>query len=480
MKTLLQVLAEDERAKIHERTLKLLSETGVRVDTNWGRRILQEAGADVNESTHIVRFPPTLVEASLAATPRKFALGGRRPDWSFPLNEGECTLLADGGAVFVLDPQTAKPRPGAFGDWLTATRLIDALDDIGIYWWMVKGGLAGDSMGDLVAYWRNVFGNFSKHVQDSTYTPEQSRWMLEVLQAVFGSKEVIRRQHPVSFLLCPLSPLVIEESYTDAYLETIAAGYDIPVAVMPMPLMGATSPGSLISTVVLGNCEVLAMLCLVQAAGPGTPFIYAPALATMEPRSGRYGSGAVEHALLGAAVTEMARYYNLPVEASTGGTDQHVPGIQASYERAINWTLPVLAWPDILVGPGLLGGSMILSFEQLMVDVEVFQRCRQLHRGILGGEGKWLEDVIAGVGPGGDFLSQRSTRDAIRAGEWHISRLGVHDAFEKWEAAGKPDLLQEARDKIAQILATHQTMPLDEAVERELNRIERRACDQNA
>jgi trimethylamine--corrinoid protein Co-methyltransferase len=475
MRTLLQVLAEAERDKVHEQTLKLLSQTGMRVDTSWGRRILRAAGADVSESTHIVRFPPALVKASLQAAPRKFTLGGRRPNWNLTLNEGECTLLADGGAVFVLDPQTAQPRPGAFDDWLAATRLIDALDDIGIYWWMVKGGLAGDSLGDAVAYWRNVFGNFSKHVQDATYTPEQSRWMLEVLQAIFGDKETIRRLHPMSFLLCPLSPLVIEESYTDAYLEIVTAGYDVPVAVMPMPLMGATSPGSLISTIVLGNCEALAMLCLVQAAAPGTPFIYAPALAAMEPRSGRYGSGAVEHALLGAAATEMARYYDLPVEASTGGTDHHVPGIQAGYERAINWTLPTLAWPDILVGPGLLGGSMILCLEQLMIDVEVFGRCKQLHRGVQSDEGRWLEDVTASVEPGGDFVSQRSTRDAVHAGEWHISQLGVHDAFEKWEAAGKPDLLQEAREKVAQILATHQPLPLDEAVERELSRIERRA-----
>ncbi len=478
MRTQLQVLADEERAQIHERTLKLLSQTGVRVDSSWGRRILREAGADVNESAAVVRLPPALVDRSLAAAPRTFTLGGRRQNWELALNKGECTLVADGGAIFVLDARTGERRPGAFDDWLMATHVIDALDDIGVYWRMVESGLAGDSPGDVVRYWRNVLSHYSKHVQDSTCTPAQSRWLLEVLQVVFGERETIRRLHPVSFLVCPFSPLVIEESYTDAYLEIAVAGYDMPVAVMTMPLMGATAPGSLISTIVLGNCEVLATLCLVQAAAPGTPFIYAPALAVMEPRSGRYSGGAVEHALLGAAATEMARYYDLPVEASTGGTDHHSPSIQAGYERAINWTLPALAWPDLLVGPGLLGGSTILSLEQLLIDVQVFGRCKQLRRGICSDESKWLDDVIASVGAGGNFLSQRSTRDALRAGEWHISKLGVHDTFERWEAAGRPDLLQEAREKVAHILAVHHPLPLDEAVEHELSRLEQRVREQ--
>jgi len=60
------------------------------------------------------------------------------------------------------------------------------------------------------------------------------------------------------------------------------------------------------------------------------------------------------------------------------------------------------------------------------------------------------------VGAGGGFLSKRSTVKGIRGGEWYVSRLGMHDTFEGWEAAGRPKLLEEACEKVAQILATHQ------------------------
>jgi trimethylamine--corrinoid protein Co-methyltransferase len=334
---------------------------------------------------------------------------------------------------------------------------------------MIEASDRDDTMADYVGYLRDIFGNFSKHVQDALATPEQAPWLLEVLQVVFGDKETIRREHPYSFLLCPLSPLVIEGPYTDAYLALL--GWDIPVAAMPMPLMGATAPGNLISTTVLGNCDVLAMLCLIQAAAPGTPFIYAPALSVMDPRSGGYSPGAVENGLLGAAAVEMARYYGLPAEGTGGGSECYVPGIQAGYERAMNALLPLLAWPDVLVGPGLLGGSMILSLEQLLIDVEVFRMGRRAHQGITTGTDGWLEDVIDRVGPAGHFLTEASTVDALRGGEWYISDFGVHDTFEDWEAAGRPTLLEEARERVDHILATHEPLPLDEDVERELERI---------
>jgi trimethylamine--corrinoid protein Co-methyltransferase len=469
----LQVLSEPERTQLHERTLYLLATTGLRVDTDRGRQILGEAGAEVDELTRVVRFPRALVESALQSAQRQFTLGGRRPGWVFPMNAEECTLQADGGAMFVYDSQTKERRPATFDDWLKATRLIDALDEVGVYWAMVQPTFAERSPGDFVAYWRGVLRHFSKHVQECPATPEHSRWMLEVLHTVFGGREAVRRLHPVSFLLCPSSPLVIEGAYTDAYLETL--GWDLPVAAMPMPLMGSTAPGSLISTLLLANCEVLAILCLVQAAAPGTPFIYAPAPSVMDPTLGRYDGGEPELTLLGAAVTEMARFYGLPSQTPTGGTSHHVPGIQAGYERALNWVFPALSWPDLLLGPGLLGGAMTLSLEQLMIDVEIFRRCRRLGDGIDSSTDCWLEDVIAAVGPGGNFLAQRSTRDGLRRGEWYISSVGVHGTYERWEAGGKQDLLAEMRESIAAIQAKHQALPLDEAIERELETIEQRA-----
>jgi trimethylamine:corrinoid methyltransferase-like protein len=57
----------------------------------------------------------------------------------------------------------------------------------------------------------------------------------------------------------------------------------------------------------------------------------------------------------------------------------------------------------------------------------------------------------------------------------YISQLGWHDSLDAWEAAGRPTLFEEAREKVKQILATHQPLPLDDDVEKELDRIQQRA-----
>ena len=344
------------------------------------------------------------------------------------------------------------------------------MDEVGSYWQMVTTGGEEIDPGSSVHHWRDVHALFSKHIQDEIASPRETEWLLRILETVYGSKERVRELHPFSVLFCPVSPLAMEEPHTDAYLAT--AGWDIPIAVMPMPMMGTSAPAVLTSTVVSGNAEVLGTLCLVQAMSPGTPFIYAPALAAMEPRTGRWAGGGPEHSLLGAATTEMGRFYGLPVTSSNGGTDHFVPGIQSSYERTINWLLPLLSWPDILIGPGSLGGASTLCLETMVIDVEIYRACRRIARGLGGGVGE--SDVIGAldeIGPVGDFLSRTATRDAVRGGEWFMPRLGYHSTWDRFEAAGRPDILDEAREKAFAAINGHEPMPFEDGVDAALAEI---------
>jgi trimethylamine--corrinoid protein Co-methyltransferase len=472
MQASVRILSDDELGRIHDETLSILEKTGVRVDTARGRQFLKQSGALVEEDSHIVRFPPQLVENALKQAPKDFRLGGRRADRSIPMNQAQCAIVMDGGAIHTYDTANRIRRPATREDWYLATRLGDCLDEIDVYWSMIEG-CWGHSPGDTVAYWKAIFQNFSKHVQDATMTVEESRWMLEVLQVVCGGKAEVRNMNPVSFVLCPASPLIIEGEYTDAYLETLEWG--IPVAVMTMPLLGISGPAALISELILANCETLAMLCLIQSAAPGTPFIYAAAPVVADMHSGRFGSGEVENSLLGASVTEIARMYQLPVEASVGGSDHHIPCIQAGYERALNYTLPILAGPDLLVAPGLLGGSTVFSPEQLMIDVEIIRRCKRLSLGIGSRTEQWLGEVIDALGPGGNYLAQPSTRQLVRSGEVYFSTMGLHGTYEQWEKSGSPDLLSQVRKDIEHRISTHTPLPLPEVIERELTALEKHA-----
>lgn len=51
-----------------------------------------------------------------------------------------------------------------------------------------------------------------------------------------------------------------------------------------------------------------------------------------------------------------------------------------------------------------------------------------------------------------------------------------HDP-DQWEAAGRPDVMQEARGAVDRILSTHQPLPFDEEIDGELDRIKKKAED---
>ena len=469
MATQIRILSDENLQRIHERSLHLLSHTGIQVDTIKGRTLLEQAGAVSTKGSNIIRLPRELVEKAIQSPPREFSLGGRRQGWSFAVNNGDNTLCLDGEGTLVIDRDTTEVRPATRKDWLEATRLADFADEIGVYWRMVTPQDRGDSMADFVEEMGKVFKYFTKHVMDPFMVPEQAPWLLEILQAVFGDQETIRKTHPYSTLLCPQSPLIITEAYTDAYFEL--KGWNIPVAVMPMALMGATAPASLLATLIQVNCEVLATLCLIQANEPGTPFIYAPALTLMDPKTGRYFSGGAENAIMNSAAVELARFYGFPIMASGFGTDTFRSSRQAGYERALNAVMPLLEWPDILVGPGLFGGDMMLSFDQLLVDLEMYRMIRQIRKGMDCGEDKWLDQVIERVGPGGNYLMEESTLKAVRSDEWYLPQMGVHDSYENWLERGQPTLAEEAREAVGHILLSHCPETMDTNVERELQRI---------
>jgi len=49
------------------------------------------------------------------------------------------------------------------------------------------------------------------------------------------------------------------------------------------------------------------------------------------------------------------------------------------------------------------------------------------------------------------------------------------DSYEDWDAAGSAKLVDEAREKVKQTLASHEPLPLDDDIDRELRRLHVRA-----
>jgi trimethylamine:corrinoid methyltransferase-like protein len=66
----------------------------------------------------------------------------------------------------------------------------------------------------------------------------------------------------------------------------------------------------------------------------------------------------------------------------------------------------------------------------------------------------------------------------MRSGEWLIPKLGFHKTQKAWENSGKRDILDEAREKVDQILKNHKPLPLADEIQDELNWIYKKAQEE--
>ena len=127
-----EVLSADEVARIHNASLTLLDEVGIKVDYPTARAIFREAGADVDDDAQVVRLSPDLVMRSVAAAPKSFALHGLDPVVRYPIGPEQAgpMFAGLGTPTRIVDMDTGQIRAATAADVLEHIILIDGLDHI--------------------------------------------------------------------------------------------------------------------------------------------------------------------------------------------------------------------------------------------------------------------------------------------------------------------------------------------------------------
>jgi trimethylamine--corrinoid protein Co-methyltransferase len=112
----------------------------------------------------------------------------------------------------------------------------------------------------------------------------------------------------------------------------------------------------------------------------------------------------------------------------------------------------------------MLKASTLLLPEQIIFDDEIYHTHRILAEGLDTGPHDLALDLIASVGPGGHFLSQKHTRRHLR--DVWIPKLTVPRP--SMDGTLVPGIRQRARAECDRILADHEPEPLEAAVRSEL------------
>jgi len=472
MRVQCQILSEDERQTIHEESIKILEQVGVKFLSKRALKILTANGARIDQDTGIAKIPAEMVEQALKTAPKSFVLGARDPSRDVVLPRPTAGYVLDMGGVFTRDFHTGERRYATLQDNADCMRVFDESPLASVVWpHSVVGGDTPQS--DAIRLVASSFMNCSLHVQDELGEPREVPYVIEAMAAILGSEDAVRERKIYSVVYCNLSPLVHEGGMCDAYLDLIE--FEVPILIFPMPCSGSTGPCSMYSNIAMGNAEALSSLVIFQMARPGTPLIFGDASCSTDFASGGFLEGSPEMVLQTAARAEMAQFYGLPTTQQGCTTDAMEPGSQAVLEKLFT-TLPlVLNGTDLIQGPGALETSATLCLEQIVVDEEIAGACKRIREGVDVSDAKNHFDDIAEVGPGGHFMMQKSTLAACRSDEFYVPLLCNRHPFERWTDLGKPNLYSRARERVEEILAAPQKNPLPDDVIGKLDEIVRKA-----
>jgi trimethylamine--corrinoid protein Co-methyltransferase len=461
-------LSADEIDRVHEASLRILAETGIRVHGERGLPLLADAGAQVDRDAGVARIPRDLVEQALALAPKAWTLGARNPALDFPMPSPRSAYSIDGTAAFMQDFVTGQRRYGTKADITDAMRVLRACDLAAMAWPPVAAAdmpVGSRPLHEFAA----MLAAFSGHGEHELHRREQAPFLKALLAAFAGSDAAVRERHEASLVYCPVAPLVHDGPMLDAYLDV--GELDVPVMVLPMPVPGTTGPASLLGNIALANAESLSAVVLFQIAHPGRPLIYGSAVGSMDFRSGGFLAGTPEMGIQSAALTTMGRWYAMPTAASGCVSDAHEPGPEACVEKLLTIIPCAASGADVIIGYGEIDGDQTLLLEQILVDNELAHLAERLVAGVDARDGAELLDDVAEVGPGGHFLAQPASRRAARSGEFFEPSLIGRNTLDAWTAAGKPSMYSRARERVEAILAGPVVDPVPDATLAEVGRI---------
>jgi trimethylamine--corrinoid protein Co-methyltransferase len=466
----LRVLGIEDLRKIHQATLEIVETIGVKFPSPKALEIWEMHGALVDRGTQVVKIPGSLLESAMKTAPPKYDLAARDRSQDLPLDGNHVYVGTDGCGFEILDIETGAKRRTTVQDVADIARIADGLEEVAFHWVPVSAqDRPPETRGlhEILAVWANS----TKHVQtESIYSAREARAAVEMASALAGGRSALRKRPLLSFMECTISPLAQDGGSLEAALIGAEAG--CPVGFMTMASCGSTGPATMAGNLAVGNAEVLTALALIQLAYPGAPVYYAAAQTVMDMRSGAYTGGGPEDFLFGAASNELADFYNVPLSMGSFATGAKEPNWQAGIENSLSTFMASAVMSDMLLGVGLLNGSTIWSYEQMIMDCEIFRIVRKIMEGIPVDDETLALDAIREAGPRGDFLTHDHTLRHMR--ELWIGSLMDRRPYSVWETK-KDGARDWAREKAKKLLASHQPTPLEPKLEEELKKIIRSA-----
>ena len=452
------LLTNEQVERVHEASLEILEEVGLKVRHKPARELFKEHGCLVEDDR--VRFPPAVVEKCRKMYPLSFTFGARDPKFDKTIPQDSPVMVTASSAPDIIDPVLGEERRATSSDIARIAHLINELPGYDMF---SISTLADDAPADQFTISRlyPALKYCLKPIRVTTTDMKDTMSVMKMAYMVAGSEEAYREHPFLTHHYCPVvSPLTMDNLSTENVMYFAREG--LPVYPTIVPNAGLTSPMSMAGTIAQGNAEFLAAASLMQMCREGTPLIYATLGTVTDMRTGAYASGGIECGMLHMAFAQMAHFYKVPCGGYIGLTNSKVNDAQSGYETGMSGVVGLLAGMDMFNIGGLVDALKTFDFAKAVIDDEIAQNLKRIKRGVTFNDDELAIPQIKNTGPGGSFIVDPHTIKRMKT-EAVMTKMADRDTRTKWKKLGALDIEAHAMAKFRDVMATNidQLIPAD-------------------
>jgi len=467
MEPKLKILSDREMLDIDQASRALLWEVGTLAENEEAMDLFEKAGAKVDRKKQLVRIPDHVINETLAMCSSFVRLYDRKGGEPLIIGGDHVYYGTVGIATNVLDFETNEYRQVLCDDLRDIVRLSDVLDPPDFILVPATPTDVPSSIVDLIET-KILLTNTKKHFIAEAQNRENCLKNIEMAVEVAGSLEALQARPFFSTLVTLSSPLHFRNDGVELIVE--CAKHGLPLFIESGPMCGGTSPATLASTLVMANAELLSSFVLAKAVNPSVPLIYASWARILDMRAATCSHGGPEFGMLRIGTSQMAKYYGLPCGGGGILADTKSIDVQLGMEKMGTGLLPALADTNMIVGMGLFADENAISLETLIIDNEIAGWIKWVKKGIEVNDRTLDLSIFKEVGPGGDFIRAKHTRENFKK-EMFLPKVMDRGFLALDKDPEAKNMRKRARNYFYKVMETYTPPELPEDIEAKLDAI---------
>lgn len=471
---LFRILSENQIEEIKWAAFDIMENTGFKVLHKDAVKLLKSAGALVNADR--VKVPRYIVEECVRTAPKGFTIFDREGNRAMEVEGRKSYYGSSSCAPNTKDVYSGEIREARVSDIVLGAKVVDALPNIDFA--MPMGSTQDVPAGTMDLFeFEALVSNTTKPIAFIGYTPEAIEIVCEMASEVIGGLDRLRERPFILSYPEPISPLVFPADVIDKMF--ISADLGIPQIPAPTVLPGATAPVTLAGAIAQVIAEGLMCVTLIQLRRKGAPCCLGGLIGIMDMATGNLSSASPELSLAMGGQAEVAQSFGLPTWGLAGATDSKTIDAQAGVESAFHIFAQGMAGLNLIHDVGYIDRAMVGSPEMLVLGDETINLVKRFIRGIDVNSETLARDIVEKVGPGGDYLQQSHTFKHFKSELWSPS-LMTRKSYDVWKDEGAKDMAQRVKERVHNILDTHEVPILSDKIIDGLDKIKRNGVNKLA